>query len=582
MISNLFYVFQYDKKGIRQAFFWEWLHGFFIAAPSGILLVVLWELFKDSPDVQKIWIVIGAMTVLLAGQLYVGKKAMLSSSYTTHEISRKLRLHLGNKLQKLSLGYFKKRDPGELASVVLQDVANFENIFSHSVSNIANTLFGTVILSIFLLFLDWRLALTLIAALFIAVPLIQFGRRLVEKIGKKQVKARNTTGARFLEYIQGISHIKSYGMTGARFKSLDLALADLKKESIRVEALPGPFILVAGIVFEIFFILMTWLALYVLGNGTLSVPVFIAFLIMGYRLYEPMKIMMVEYPVLSYMNLSLTRVIEVLEAKEQEIGKNLVPRSFDVEFKDVGFSYLAGRKALDQVNVLAKEGTMTALVGPSGSGKTTITSLIARFWDVQEGSIHIGGINLKDMSPAKVYGLISEVFQEVYLFNDSIFNNIKTGNPNATDQAIREAAKKAQVLEFAEALPGGLQAKVGEGGSKLSGGQKQRISIARALLKDAPIILLDEATASLDPENELFIQQAIHELVKDKTVIVIAHKLATIQRADNIIVLDQGKIIESGKHKALLQQDGLYARLWRTQQQANGWKFRGSIKEQVD
>lgn len=363
-------------------------------------------------------------------------------------------------------------------------------------------------------------------------------------------------------------------MTGERFQGLDRALFSLKQESIKTEAIPGPFILMAGIVLEISFILMIWLGLYVLANGTLLTAVLIAFLILGYRLYEPIKIVMVEYPVLSYMNVSLGRIIDVLEAGEQELGKDLKANAFDIRFEKVGFKYLEGKNILSNISFHTPEGSMTALVGPSGSGKTTIASLIARFWDVQKGCVSIGGIDLKDIPPQRVYSYISEVFQEVYLFNESLFENIKIGNPSASDEEIYEAARKAQVMEFVETLPDGLHTKAGEGGNKLSGGQKQRISIARALLKDAPIILLDEATASLDPENEIYIQRAIQELVRDKTVIVIAHKLASIRQADNIIVLDSGGIAESGRHDHLLQKDGLYAKLWRTQQKANGWKFK--------
>ena len=573
MVRNILYAFQYDKPGVARAFFWEWAHGLFLAAPSGILLVVLWELFEDSPDISVIWLAIGSMVFLFAGQMYVAKKAMLCSNLTTYEMSCKIRLALGNKLQKLSLGYYKKRDPGDLASIVLQDVANFENIFGHSVTNIANALFGTVILAVFLLVMDWRLAATLIVALLLAVPLIRFSKWLVEKYGRKHIRARNATNARFLEYVQGIRYIKSYGMTGKRFRSLDNALVDLRKESIRVEAIPGPFILSAGVVFEVFFILMIWLALYYFTQGTLSTPTFIAFMIIGYRLYEPMKILMVEYPILSYMNVSLQRVIEVLEAKEQEAGKNLMPQAYDIRFEHVSFSYTGDKTVLTDISFHSPAHTMTALVGPSGSGKTTITALMARFWDIGKGKISIGGISLQDMSPAIVYSLISEVFQDVYLFDDSIYNNIRTGKPDATRDEIYQAAQKAQVLEFADTLPEGLNTKVGEGGSKLSGGQKQRISIARALLKDAPIVLLDEATASLDPENEIYIQNAIRELVQHKTVVVIAHKLATIRQADNILVLDKGRVMESGRHEALLQRNGLYARLWDMQQSASGWKF---------
>ncbi|MEM6842285.1 MAG: ABC transporter ATP-binding protein [Bacteroidota bacterium] len=578
MIKNILYAFRYDPSGIRKAFFWEFLHGSLIAAPSGILLVIIWEFFKESPDLTKVWTTMAVMGGLFLIQLYVAQKAMMASNQSTFEMSRRLRLALGNKLQRLSLGYYKKRDPGELASVVLQDVANFENIFGHSVTNIANALFGTVVISLFLLWLDWRLAVTLLLAVVIAVPLIQLGKRLVEKYGKQQIAARNATGSRFLEYVQGIRPIKSYGMTGERFHSLDTALDNLRRESIKTEAIPGPVILTAGVFFEMFFVLMIWLGLYLLAGGAVTPPVLIAFLILGYRLYEPMKILMVEYPVLSYMNVSLGRVINVLEASEQEAGDEQHPQSYDIAFDQVSFSYVDEQLVLDNVSFRSPSGTMTALVGPSGSGKTTITSLIARFWDVQQGTISIGGIDVRDMTPATVYDMISEVFQEVYLFNDSIYHNIQIGNPQASQDQIIAVAEKAQVMEFAEDLPEGLNTLVGEGGSKLSGGQKQRISIARALLKDAPVVLLDEATASLDPENEIYIQRAIEELVKDKTVIVIAHKLSTVQQADQIIVLDNGKIAEAGQHEALLKQEGLYYRLWNTQQRASGWKIEKHLK----
>ncbi|MEM9821105.1 MAG: ABC transporter ATP-binding protein [Bacteroidota bacterium] len=573
MIKNLLYAFRYDPKGMKQAFFWEWLHGFCLAVPSGILLVIIWELFRTEPDVQKIKWTIGLMLILFFAQLFIANRAMLASNFATTEISRKLRLALGNKLQRLSLGYYKSRDPGDLAAIVLQDVTNFENIFGHSVPNIANAIFGVSILSCFLFYLDWRLTLTLLIAIALALPLIQLSRWLISRLGAKHIIARNQTGARFLEYVQGIQHIRSYGMTGTRFTSLDQALTDLRRESIKVEAIPGPVILMIGVIFELFFILMIWLALYFMVEGSLTIPILIAFLIVGYRLYEPLKILMVENPVLSYMNISLNRIITVLEAKEQSIGQDLRPQDYSIVFKDVHFSYLEGKKVLDGISFTAPAATMTALVGASGSGKTTITALIARFWDISQGSIAIGGIDIREMAPQTVYALISEVFQEVYLFDDSIYQNIQIGNPQANESQVLEAARQAQVMEFVEVLPDGLQTRVGEGGSQLSGGQKQRISIARALLKDAPIVLLDEATASLDPENEIYIQKAIQALVKNKTVIVIAHKLSTIQQADRILVLKEGSIVEAGQHSGLLTKDGLYAKMWAMQQRAHGWKI---------
>ena len=309
------------------------------------------------------------------------------------------------------------------------------------------------------------------------------------------------------------------------------------------------------------------------SNGaTIAIPAFVAFLIVGYRLYEPLKLLMAEYAILHYMNVSVKRIIQLLESPLQDAGKNTTPEKYDIAFQNVSFAYI-DRAVLRDVSLTIPAKKLTALVGASGSGKTTITSLIARFWDVQKGRISIGGVDLKDMSPQTVYSLISQVFQDVYLFDDTIYNNIKIGKPDATEEEIIQVAEKAQVTEFLDVLPDGMNTEVGEGGSKLSGGQKQRISIARAILKDAPIILLDEATASLDPENEIYIQQAMQELVIEKTVVVIAHKLQTVRNADKIIVLENGHIAEEGNHSKLLKNKGLYAQYWDIQQKTRGWKI---------
>ncbi|MEM7037195.1 MAG: ATP-binding cassette domain-containing protein, partial [Bacteroidota bacterium] len=266
-------------------------------------------------------------------------------------------------------------------------------------------------------------------------------------------------------------------------------------------------------------------------------------------------------------------IVELLDAEEQTPGSDLHPTQYDIQLTEVDFSYHSDAQVLSGVTFHAGENQLTALVGASGSGKTTITSLMARFWDVDGGSIRIGGVDLREMSIGTVYGMISEVFQEVYLFDGSIYDNILLGNPAATEEEVMEAARQAQLMEFVERLPEGLKTKVGEGGSKLSGGQKQRVSIARALLKDAPIVLLDEATSSLDPENEIYIQDAIRALVKDKTVVVIAHRLSTIRNAEQIVVLDDGRVLEKGTHAELLARNGRYARMWYLQEAAGSWKL---------
>ncbi|MET3879191.1 ABC transporter ATP-binding protein [Chitinophaga sp. OAE865] len=573
MIRHLFYIFKMEPGRVRKSIALELLHHLFIAVPTGFLLLIIQELFSGHASEKRLYIYVTIMAVMLTGQLWISVKTMVGSNTMTYALSTRLRIQLGMHLQRLSMGTFKQRDPGDLAAVVLQDVANFELIFGHTIGNMAGAVFATGILSVFLLFTDWRLALVLLAALPLCYVMISISNYLIVQQGKTHVAARNDTGARFLEYVQGIRHIKSFGMTGSRFSTLEQALNNFRRASIRTEAIPGPFVLTTGMILELFFLGMLSLAVVYLTQGTLSVATMITFLIIGYRLYEPVKIVLVDYVILRYMNISLERVIELLKTPVQDAGNRQVPMQFNISFENVTFAYRDHKNLLENISFEVPECSMVALAGPSGSGKTTVTSLIARFWDTNGGAIRIGGINVRDMAPTDVYALISEVFQDVYLFDDSIYNNIRFGRMSATEAEILEAAEAALVLDFALELPDGIHSTVGEGGNKLSGGQKQRISIARALLKNAPVVLLDEATASLDPENELYIQEAIRQLVKGKTVVVIAHKLATIRDADMILVLNNGKIEERGQHDSLLKNNGLYSRLWNTQQATNGWKI---------
>lgn len=571
MLHNLLYIFRVTQTKLSRLVLGEFLHGFLLAVPTGMLLLIVWELFTPTPNIQKIIQVLVIMTLLFMFQLYIAKRIKVETSISIYSMGSKLRILLGNQLQKLSLGFYKKRDPGDLASVVLQDVSNFETILAHSIENIFGSIFGTVFLSSFLFFMDWKLALLMISAIPLAFVFVLGATFVAEKYSRAHIQSRNETGSRFTEYIQGIGHLKAFNQTGEKFSTLEKAFNDLRKNSIKVEAIPGPFIITAFVIFEFFFLLMVYFGIEGINNAMLTIPVFTAFLIVGYRLYDPLKLLMIDYAMLRYMNVSLNRIVDLMKASLQSQGKNLQPCSTHIEFKQVTFSYV-DREVLSDISCTMPEKSLTALVGPSGSGKSTMANLIARFWDVQKGQVLIGGVDVKDMAPETVYSLISEVFQDVYLFDDTIYNNIKIGNPSASETDILNAAEKAQVNEFLSALPHGIHTKVGEGGSHLSGGQKQRVSIARAMLKDAPIVLLDEATASLDPENEIYIQLAIQELVKQKTVVVIAHKLQTIRHADNIIVLEDGRIKEQGKHHTLLANNDLYASFWHTQQSLPGWQ----------
>ena len=575
MLKNLLHVVQATDTRLRTAAFGEMIHGLFLSAPTGMLLFIIWELFREQPDSNKIWSMVIVLVVMFVIQMWVARKVIVKTYHTIFAIMSKLRLMLGDHLHKVSLGFYKRRDPGDLASVVLQDVGNFELIFSNHFSNMVGAVLGTFILSIFLFSMDRELALLMIAAIPCAFLFMFAATKIGKKFIHKFIDSRNETSSRFIEYIQGVRYLKAFNLTGNRFAALEGAFENLRRSSIKQEAAVSPLALVSLVVFELFFLLTVYAAISRLnhtGGATIAIPVFVAFLIVGYRLYAPLLLMMVSYAALNYMNVSVERISRLLETPLQDAGKEIRPDTYDIVFENIGFSYI-DREVLQGVSLTIPEKKLTALVGASGSGKTTITNLIARFWDVQKGKITIGGIDLKDMSPQTVCSLISQVFQDVYLFDDTIYNNIKIGNPAATEAEIMHAAEKAQVTEFLGVLENGIHTKVGEGGSRLSGGQKQRISIARAMLKDAPIILLDEATAALDPENEIYIQQAFQELVREKTVVVIAHKLQTIRNADNIIVLQDGRILETGSHRELLESDGLYSQYWNTQQSTSGWKI---------
>ena len=575
MMKNLLYIVRATHVRLGVAALGEMLHGIFLAAPTGILLLIIWELFKEHPDIKKIWTTVIVLTVMFVIQLWVAGKVLVKTNNAILTMTAKLRLMLGDHLHKLSLGFYKKRDPGDLASVVLQDVSNFEAIFRDQFPNMVGAIFGTFFLSIFLFILDWKLALLMVTAIPCAFLFMVTATKIARTLSQKHVASRNETGSRFIEYIQGVQYLKAFNLTGDRFSTLKTAFENLRKDSIKLEATVGPLAITSLVVFEFFFLLMVYMAISrfnYAGGATISIPVFVAFLVVGYRLYAPLQLVMVSYALLNYMNVSVERIRQLLETPLQDAGKDIRPERYAIAFENISFSYI-DREVLQDISLTIPEKGLTALVGASGSGKTTITNLIARFWDVQKGRITIGGIDLKDMTPLTVYSLISQVFQDVYLFDDTIYNNIKIGKPDATEKEIMQVAEKAQVTEFLDDLENGINTKVGEGGSKLSGGQKQRISIARAMLKDAPIILLDEATAALDPENEIYIQQAIQELVKEKTVVVIAHKLQTVRNADKIIVLENENIAEEGKHSELLKNKGLYAQYWDIQQRTRGWKI---------
>lgn len=491
-----------------------------------------------------------------------------------YNISTDLRLKMGNKLKKISLSFFKEKDPGDVTSRLLSDVQKTELIITRLLPDMAAGIVAPIILTILLANLNLVLVGIMLASVVFAGLFLMVARKVIGELGRKHIKAITDTSSRVLEYFRTIKLLKSYDMIGNKFATMDEAMLRLKKMSFRAEVWTGIPIQVFLFCLDVGYLLMLYAAAHMWAAGSISIETIFSFAVIGYYFYEPIKTLGMKLVELRYMSISTKRIGEIFETKEPSYNElEKLPQKNDICFDDVSFGY--NRSAvLNKISCKLPERSMTALVGPSGSGKTTMTSLIARFWDVQSGEVRIGGIPLTELEPDSLLSKLSMVFQDVYLFNDTIANNIRVGNKNASDEEVRRVAKLARCDEFIQELSAGYETMVSEGGNSLSGGEKQRLSIARAILKDAPIVMLDEATASLDPENEAEIQEAIENLVRDKTLIVIAHKFKSIENANKILVLDQGKIVERGQHQELANSNGLYSRLWQEQQKARGWKMK--------
>ncbi len=519
----------------------------------------------------RLWWVSGGL-ILYMIIMFIGEIPAYRASYRgAYKVAAEGRANLAEHLRKLPLGYLSSRDPGDLANMMMGDFTLVEHCISHLMPQVVGALVLPVMALIGLSFLDWRMSLAMFAALPIAILIMVASAKLQRHLSSKHMKIKINAANRLQEYLNGIRVIKSYNMLGEKFVRLDHAFKELMHASIRLEGILGPVILLAIACMRLGLTIMVLTGTYLVLGGTLDVLTFVTFLIIGTRVFDPLTTALVNFAEFRYDEQAGERILDLCREPIMT-GSKMPPEAHDIEFKNVAFGYHK-EDVIKDLSIKLPQGTLTALVGPSGSGKSTMLKLIARFYDPSVGKVLFGGQDMKHMEPEALLKKISIVFQDVYLFQDTIGNNIRFGREGATQQEIEEAAQKACCHDFIMKLPKGYDTAVGEGGCTLSGGEKQRISIARAILKDAPVVLLDEATASLDPENELDVQRAINTLINGRTVIVIAHRLKTISRADNIVVLDRGKVVEQGTHQTLLQQKGLYAKLWNLQQESMGWSI---------
>lgn len=522
-------------------------------------------------DTTRLWVIFGILAAYMLVMAVAERQSYRHNFRGAYEMSADGRIRLAEHLRRLPLGSLFRHDPGDLASMMISDFTLAETGISHHLPQLMGALVMPVLAFFGLLWIDWRMSVAMFIALPLAVLVLTGSTRIQYSLSRKQIEAKVNAGSRLEEYLQGIRVIKAYNLLGGKFERLQKAFADLRWASLRLEALMGPFILLSITLVRAGLTLMILCGAYLLVGGQLDLLTFVMFLIVGSRVFDPLTSALTNFAEFRYFSIAGGRILNLMREPEMT-GKKESPEHGDITFENVSFGY-GEKEILHDVSLTLRQGSLTALVGPSGSGKSTLMKLCARFYDPQKGKVLLNGQDMKELEPESLMKHISMVFQDVYLFQDTIKNNIRFGKSNATDSEIEAAARKACCHDFIMRLPDGYDTMVGEGGCTLSGGEKQRLSIARAILKEAPIVLLDEATASLDPENEVEVQKAINTLIEGRTVIVIAHRLKTIRNADKIIVLEDGYIAEQGTHDELLRNQGLYHKLWTIQEKTIGWKL---------
>ena len=492
---------------------------------------------------------------------------------TTYAESENRRINLGENLRKLPLSFFENRDLADLTSTIMNDCTDLEHVFSHAIPQLLGSVISLIIVSVGMLTFDWRLAIALLWPVPVAFIILYVSRILINRGGKIVMIDLLNCGDAMQECIESIRDLKSYGYENEYYGKISNFTSKVEKSRIKAELMAAAGVIVGKVVLNLGIVSVILLGSYLIMNAQVSLFTFLIFLIASAIIYGPVENGLMFLSEIFMMDIKIDRSKEI---ESLVIEGGLMDYSldgYDIEFKDVNFNYDDLKDVLTDISFTAKQGEVTALVGPSGGGKSTVSKLAARFWDPVSGEVSLGGQNLAELDSEKLLENFSIVFQDVILFNNSILENIRVGRKDATDDEVLQAAKLAECDEFVQKLPEGYDTVIGENGELLSGGQRQRISIARALLKDANVILLDEATSFLDVENESKIQKALSALIKNKTVIIIAHRMRTIANADNIIVLDDGKIAEKGSPDELIANDGLFKKMVDLQNLSGEWKI---------
>lgn len=540
--------------------------------PIALLYRLASYLLQGQLPENKSFFVIGivVVVVLIILTTYIQYKATFFSTYVESGIRRR---SLAEKLRKLPLSFFNKKDLSDLTNMIMSGCALIETASSHWIPELIGSMISITIIVVALFFFNWKMAFAAVWVMPISFLIVLTSRSKLVQIQKKTIEDRLAMEDGIQEALETIRDLRTNHMTTKYMDQLSKKIERVEKNAIFLEFSNAVYVCSAQMILKFGIGTVAIMGSSLLIRHEIDLLTFFAFLLVVTRMYEPMQIALQNLSAIISMDTTTNRMDEILSHEEQTGSNTLSNDGYDITFNHVGFSYKEGKEVLSDVSFIAKQGQVTALIGPSGSGKTTVSRLAARFWDCKQGTITVGGMDISKVDPETLLSLYSIIFQDVILFNNTILENIRIGKKDASDQEVLEAARLANCMDFIEKLPEGIHTMIGENGSELSGGERQRISIARAFLKDAPIILMDEATASLDVDNESIIQESISKLIKNKTVLIIAHRMRSVDCADKIVVLKDGKIVEQGSAKTLKEQNGIYAHMLELQHRSNEWKY---------
>lgn len=539
--------------------------------PVGLLYYLVSDLMQGGVHGGRVaFYIIGC--IICIGIIIITSYFQYNSTYlATYVESGVRRITLAEKMRKIPLSFFGKKDLADLTSTIMADCATLETTSSHYIPALIGSIISTTLIAISMFFFDWRMALASLWVLPVAFAIVFFSAKVQERLSRKAMDAKMACADGIQECIETSRDLKANNAEKTYLKGLNKKIRAVETRSIKNEFALAAFVVSASLILKLGIATVALAGSALLIKGKLDILTFFVFLLVVSRVYDPLSTALQNLAAVISARTNVDRMNEILYHSVQDGADSLSNNGCDIVFDRVGFAYNSGETVLSDVSFTAKQGEVTALVGPSGGGKTTVSRLASRFWDINQGKITVGGMDISKIDPESLMSLYSIVFQDVTLFNNTIVENIRLGRKNATDEEVIAAAKLANVDEFALKLPNSYNTDIGENGCELSGGERQRISIARAFLKNAPVILLDEATASLDVENETLIQTALSRLIKDKTVLIIAHRMRTVAGADKIVVLKDGLVAEQGRPDELMHKDGIYSHMVKLQTQSQNW-----------